>query len=84
MLIFDHSPFADPVEASIACTYAMLAAESMGLGSTMIGAAPPVLKRDKSLCRQLGIPHGNSPSLALILGYPAVAYRRGIRRRSLT
>jgi ferredoxin len=81
LLIFHHSPYADPLDAGIACTYAMLAAESLGLGSTMIGGAPPILQRNKALSRRLAIPAGNTPTIALILGHPAVSFRRAIRRR---
>ncbi len=80
VLIFHHSPYAEAVDAAIACTYAMLAAESVGLGSTIIGSAPPVLQRDKELCQKWGIPAGHTPSLALIVGYPAVGFKRAIQR----
>jgi nitroreductase len=81
LLIFHHSPYADALDAGIACTYAMLAAESLGLGSTIIGGAPPILERNKVLCQQLGIPDSNKPSIALILGHPAINFRKAIRRR---
>lgn len=81
LLIFHHSPYAEPADAVIACTYAMLAAESLGLGTTIIGGASPILQRNKALCRGLGVPAGNIPSLALILGHPATHFRRTIRRR---
>jgi len=81
LLIFHHSPYADALDAGIACTYAMLAAESLGLGSTIIGGAPPILQRNRELCRRLGIPDENTPSMALILGYPTVRFRKAIRRR---
>ncbi len=81
VLIFHHSPYADVADSMIPCTYAMLAAESLGLGSTMIGGAPPILQRNTALCRRLGIPDGNKPAISLILGYPAVAFRRAVRRR---
>ncbi len=84
LLIFHHSPYADPADAAIACTYAMLAAESLGLGSTIIGGAPPALQRDKALCQRLGIPYGNIPSMSLILGHPAIRFRRAVRRRFST
>lgn len=80
LLVFHHAPYADALDAGIACTYAMLAAESLGLGSTMIGGAPPMLQRNRPLCRRLGIPEGNKPSVALVLGYPAVSFDRAIRR----
>jgi nitroreductase len=69
------------LDAGIACTYAMLAAESLGLGSTIIGGAPPILQRNRALCRRLGIPDSNTPSIALILGHPAVRFQKTIRRR---
>jgi len=81
VIVFHHSPYADTADAMIACTYAMLAAESLGLGTTMIGGAPPVMKRNKALCAKLGIPEGNTPSICLIVGHPAVHFRRTIRRR---
>lgn len=81
VLVFHRSPFADPADPSIACTYAMLAAESLGLGSTMIGGAPPIIARSRTMRRRLGIPEGHTPVLALILGYPAAHFRRAIRRR---
>jgi nitroreductase len=80
LLIFHHSPYAESSDAMIACTYAMLAAESLGLGSAMIGGSPPILQRNKALCQGLGIPEGNTPSIVLILGYPATHFLRGIRR----
>ncbi len=81
VLIFHHSPYADAADAAIACTYAMLAAESLGLGNTMIGGAPPILQRNKRLCSRLGIPTSNTPSISLIVGYPATHFRRSVRRR---
>jgi nitroreductase len=80
LLLFHHSPHVDASEAMIACTYAMLAAESLGLGTTMIGAAAPIIVRNRSLCQRLGIPDGNKPAISLIIGYPAVRFRHGITR----
>jgi nitroreductase/NAD-dependent dihydropyrimidine dehydrogenase PreA subunit len=81
VLIFHHSPYADAADTPIAATYAMLAAEALGLGSTIIGGAPPIIQRNHALRRRLGIPEGHVPSLALIVGYPRAKFRRTIRRR---
>jgi ferredoxin len=81
VLIFHHSPYADVADAMIACTYAMLAAESLGLGTTIIGGAPPVLQRNKTLSQKLGIPEGNTAATCLILGHPIAPFKRAIRRR---
>jgi nitroreductase/Pyruvate/2-oxoacid:ferredoxin oxidoreductase delta subunit len=80
VIVFHHSPYADAADATIACVYAMLAAESLGLGTTIIGGAPPILQRNQGLCRRLGIPKGNTPAIALILGYPATHFKRAVRR----
>ena len=79
-LLFHTSPYADGADAFIACTYAMLAAESLGLGSTMIGCAAPPLARRRDLLRKYGVPERSKPAIVLILGYPATTYVRGIRR----
>jgi nitroreductase/ferredoxin len=81
LIIFHHSSYAEHADAAIACTYAMLAAESLGLGNCVIGGAGPIIQRNKELCEKLGIPAGHTPSLALILGYPATSFRRAIKRR---
>jgi nitroreductase/Pyruvate/2-oxoacid:ferredoxin oxidoreductase delta subunit len=80
LLLFHHSPGADAGKAFIACTYAMLAAESLGLGSTLIEAVAPMLVRNPALGRRLGLPPGHQPAIALILGYPATHFRRTVRR----
>lgn len=80
VLIFHHSPCAEATDAAIACVYAMLAAESLGLGNTIIGGAPPILQRNKQLCGRLGIPDGHTPAFALIVGHPATHFKRAVRR----
>jgi ferredoxin len=79
-LMFHVSPYADGADAFIACTYAMLAAESLGLGTTMIGCVAPMVSRSKSLLTKYGLPAGHLPKLVLIMGHPAISYRRAIRR----
>lgn len=78
--MFHVSPYADGADAFIACTYAMLAAESMGLGTTMIGCVAPMVSRSKALLEKYGLSAGHLPKLVLIMGYPAIGYRRAIRR----
>jgi nitroreductase len=83
VLIFYHSPYAQAADVAIACTYAMLAAESLGLGTTIIGGAPPMLQRQKKLCRRIGIPENSTPAFALIIGHPAIRFRHAIQRHFL-
>ena len=84
VLLFHASPYGDGADAFIACTYAMVAAEAMGLGTCMIGCVAPVLERRKDLMKKHGVPVGHIPKIVLILGYPAVHFRKAIRRPFLS
>jgi len=78
---FHVSPYADPANPFIAATYTMLAAETLGLGSCIIGRIGPMLKnRGKKVKEKYGINPRNQPGLVVIFGYSAVKYRRVIRR----
>jgi ferredoxin len=66
--------------AHLICNYAMLAALSLGLGSTIIGLIPPIVDRSKLLRERYGIPKDNKVCTSLVLGYPKYKYRQGIRR----
>ncbi len=80
-ILFHRSPYAEPADPAIAATYAMLAAESMGLGTCMIGLVGAFMERDKRLMKKHGIPKGNRLGLVLLIGYPTVHFKRGVRRR---
>lgn len=83
LLLIFHGPrsgISPREDAVIACTYAMLSAQAQGLGTTMIGMAPPFLERTPAARRDLKIPEGNGVYLSLIVGYPKVRFVRGIRR----
>ena len=77
---FHCGPMADQADCAIVATYAMLAAESLGLGSCMLGTTA-ALTQDKRMKDKLGIPRANKVGVALILGYPAVTFRAAVRRR---
>ncbi len=80
VLLFHQSPYADPVDGHIACTYAMIAAESLGLGTCMIGTVSYALDREKRMKEKWGIPAENKVCIAMIVGHPALRYTRGVRR----
>jgi nitroreductase len=70
----------DAVDCMIAATYAMLAAESMGLGSCMLGTSV-ALTRDQRLKARYGIPPENKVGVTLVIGYFSVKFRHALRRR---
>ena len=79
-LLFHHDPGSDPADAHIAATHAMLAAQSLGLGSCMIGTCP-ALGHAKPFKAKHGIPPKNKVGLGLVVGYPAATFLRGVRRK---
>lgn len=80
LMLFHHGPMTDATDCTIAATYAMLAAETMGLGSCMLGTTV-ALSNDKRLKAKYGIPPENKVGVALALGYPDVHFHHAIRRR---
>jgi len=66
--------------AHLICNYAMMAAVSLGLGTTIIGIIPPIVDRSKVLRERYGIPKDNKVCTSLILGYPKYRYKKSIHR----
>ena len=66
--------------AHLVCHHSMLAAVSLGLGTTIIGLVPPIVDRSKSLRERYGIPKDNKVLTSLIVGHPKYRYKKSIRR----
>jgi len=82
-LYFYGSPYADPADPIVAATYAMIAAETLGLGSCMIGGIHPLIQKGKKaekFRKEQGIRYASREGLFVIFGYPDVKYAKGIRR----
>ena len=82
-MYFYGSPYADPADPIVAATYAMITAETLGLGTCMIGGVHPLIKSRKKakLFREMqGIKYASREGLFVIFGYPQVKYKKGIRR----
>lgn len=82
-LYFYGSPYCDPADPIVAATYAMLAAETLGLGTCMLGGMHPLIQSGRAARRfrkQQGIRHPSREGLMVIIGYPRVVYQKGIRR----
>lgn len=71
------------VDAGIAFTYGMLAAQSLGLGTCWIGFAQEAVKRDGKLKKWLQIPKGRNCYGVMVMGYPAVKFQRAPPRKEL-
>jgi ferredoxin len=82
-LYFYGSPYTDPADPLVAATYAMTAAESLGLGTCMIGGVHPFIQSGgaaKKFREKWGIRFKSKEGLIVIIGYPRVKYQHGIMR----
>jgi len=78
---FQSTLYTDPADAYIPATYAMIAAESLGIGSCMIGGVHPFIKKGaKNFKKKYGLLEKFSGGIIVIFGYPKYKYRRGVRR----
>jgi len=67
-------------DSHVAVTYGLLAAHALGLGASAIGLIAPAVERNRDLRKLFQIPDGNEVLTSMIVGYPKVPFRRGIRR----
>jgi ferredoxin len=82
-MYFYGSPYCDPADPIVAATYAMIAGESLGLGTCMLGAIHPFIQNGKKarLFREkYGIKYPSREGLFVIFGYTDVVYKRGVKR----
>ena len=86
-MYFYGSPYADPADPIIAATYAMLAGESLGLGTCMLGGIHPLIQNGKKAKRfreKYEIKYRSREGLFVIFGYSKVKYSKGINRTFAT
>ena len=82
-IYFYGSPFVDPADPIVAATTAMYAAESLGLGTCMLGAIHPLLQyggKAKKFRKKYGIKFKSREGIFVIFGYPSVEYQKGLKR----
>lgn len=82
-MYFYGSPYTDPADPIIAATYAMIAAESLNLGTCMLGAVHPLIQngaKARKFRKKYNIKYPSREGLIVAFGYPAVHFKKGIRR----
>ncbi len=80
LFLFHHAAADGPADCDIAATYAMLAAESLGLGGCLLGTTD-TFNHDKAMKARLGVSPNRKVGLGLVIGYPAVKFHSAVRRR---
>ena len=82
-MYFYGSPYSDPADPIIAATYAMIAGESLGLGTCMLGGIHPMIQsgqRARQFREKYGIKSPSREGIFVIMGYPKVKFVKGIHR----
>ncbi len=79
-LYFAGSDCSDDADPIIAATYAMLAAEALGLGSCLLGFPSYLLRFHAKLREKHRIPKHRT-GLMLVIGHPAIPYSHALKRR---
>lgn len=82
-LYFYGSPYADPADPIVAATYAMIAAEALGLGTCMIGGVHPFTKQGSAARKfreKQNIRFKSKEGLIVLIGYPKFKFKKGIKR----
>jgi ferredoxin len=82
-IYFYGSQYCDPADPIVAATFAMTAAESLGLGTCMLGGVHPFIQYGKAARRlreKYGIKFKSREGLIVIIGYPKIKYHKGIKR----
>ncbi|MFA5420099.1 MAG: nitroreductase family protein, partial [Bacteroidales bacterium] len=82
-LYFYGSPYTDPADPLIAATYAMMAGETLGLGSCMLGGIHPLIQNGRKarvFREKHGIKYPSREGIFLVFGHPKIHYTKGIKR----
>jgi ferredoxin len=82
-MYFYGSPYSDPADPIIAATHAMISAESLGLGTCMLGAIHPFIQSGSNARKfreRHGIKYASKEGIFVIFGHPKVKYHKGIHR----
>jgi nitroreductase/NAD-dependent dihydropyrimidine dehydrogenase PreA subunit len=85
-LILLHAPKTDSMAGENAAFNAaniLLAAETLGLGACLIGFVTEAAGMDSSILRLASIPGERAVYSALVVGYPAVEYRRAAPKKPI-
>jgi ferredoxin len=80
-IYFYGTAYNDPADPVVTATIAMLAGESFGLGTCLLGFPGYIFQNSAPLRRKYGLPKKIQPGLMVVFGYPAYTSRYALRRR---
>lgn len=82
-MYFYGSPYTDPADPIVAATTAMYAAETLGLGTCMLGGVHPLIQNGRNARKfreKHRIKYTSREGLFVVFGYSNVEYKKGIER----
>ena len=68
----------------IYATYCMLAAQSLGLGTSMNGIVPAAINKIPEVRKIFSIPENHEAIISLTIGYPKYKYKKTVKREQKT
>lgn len=80
VIVFYGTPYCGQEDQILAATHAYIAAETLGLGTCIIGSVPPILNKNKTIRNKYGLLEGEKSAIAFIAGYPEIKFNKGIKR----
>ena len=81
-MLFHASQYADPADPYVSATYAMITAQTLGLGSCMLGTPSLLLNLfGKRMKEKYGIPLKSKSGIMVIFGHPSIKYSHALKRR---
>ena len=81
IILFYAPKYMGSEDSIIASTTATLAAESLNLGTCIIGSIPPAINMSDTLRKKYSISKKENVTTAMILGYPDHKFFKGINRK---
>lgn len=80
-IYFYGTAYSDPADPVIAATYAMLAGESLGLGTCMLGFPGYIFQYSPKARKTYHLPKKIQPGLMVLFGHPKFKRQHALRRR---
>lgn len=80
VVMFYSTELTDKDDWILAANQAIIAAESLGLGTCIIGMIGEIFKTNQNLRKKYGISKNDKTGMGFVLGYPVVKFRKGFQR----
>lgn len=80
IVLFYGTELTDKEDWILAANQATIAAESLGLGTCIIGMLGEIFKTNQKLRKKYGLSKNDKAGLGFVLGYPAIKFRKGFQR----